>query len=129
MGYIFLKDFLEFYYRKYTNTRFSFFSHPTLSAARIKSEPNGEPNKPEPKAIVGKPKVVVASKQKIPLHAGSTVFVFKQQLIDIYVPHLDVYVARLAELVFGRLTLQSLQWNSLGGMDETKLRALISKFW
>lgn len=54
-------------------------------------------------------------------------FVYKQQLIDIYVPQVDVYVARLAELVFGRSTLIGLQWHSLGGIDETLLRSVISK--
>lgn len=45
------------------------------------------------------------ARDMIPLHAGSTVYVPKSDLIRIYTTNPSVYTGRLAELVFGRSTL------------------------
>lgn len=98
------------------------------------NKPSEEPPKatatPPPPPTPSQPPATISSHaKKIPLHVGSSVFVYKQQLIDIYVPQVDVYVARLAELVFGRSALIALHSRSLGGIDETLLRSLISEYW
>lgn len=45
---------------------------------------------------------------RIPLHAGSKVFVYKEDLIRIYSNIPAIYTGRLAELVFGKSELQAM---------------------
>lgn len=49
----------------------------------------------------------VRSGVRIPLHAGSSVLVYKEDLIRIYSTEPSVYTARLSDLVFGKSVMES----------------------
>lgn len=66
----------------------------------------------------------------IPLHAGSTVFVSKTDLVRICDPKPSVYTAKLATLLFGHdLLLMNTADTSdeLAHLNPTKMASLISK--
>lgn len=65
----------------------------------------------------------------VPLHAGSTVYVSKNDLIKIYSDKPDVYIKRLADLIFAsdiRTTPANVK-NSLDALDATRLKSFMSK--
>lgn len=65
----------------------------------------------------------------VPLHTGSTVYVSKNDLMKIYSDKPDVYIKRLADLIFGteiRTTPGNVR-NTLDALDATRLKSFISK--
>lgn len=65
----------------------------------------------------------------VPLHTGSTVYVAKNDLIKIYSDKPDVYIKRLADLIFGSdiRTIPANMKNSLDALDATRLKSFMSK--
>lgn len=74
----------------------------------------------------------LAKGQTIPLYKGCKYRVSKTELLNIYTPHIALYSVRLAELLFGKETLDSVakasKTNALDMLDSDKLAAFISKF-
>lgn len=65
---------------------------------------------------------------RIPLHAGSQVFVYKEDLIRIYSTRPAVYTAHLAELVFGKKVLTD--WKDMrnfGSLEPLKMCSITSE--
>lgn len=71
----------------------------------------------------------ICSVTSVPLHTGSTVYVSKNDLIKIYSEKPDVYIKRLADLVFGTeiRTAPDNMKNTLDVLDATRLKSFISK--
>lgn len=63
----------------------------------------------------------------IPLHAGSSVYVSKKELIKIFDPKPAVYTCKLGMLLFGQqLTEKRNDDDLLGHLNPKKLKSLIS---
>lgn len=58
---------------------------------------------------------------KVPLYAGSRVYVSKADLLRIFIPQPLEYTSRLTELVFGLETLETIAINKAGIKDRLKL--------
>lgn len=71
---------------------------------------------------------IARSGVQIPLHSGSKVLVYKEDLIRIYSTIPALYTARLAELVFGRLVLESMQnAKNIDSLEPEKMFSLTSE--
>uniref|UniRef100_A0A1A9WMM9 BEN domain-containing protein n=1 Tax=Glossina brevipalpis TaxID=37001 RepID=A0A1A9WMM9_9MUSC len=71
-----------------------------------------------------------ANDGKIPLYAGSVVYVSKNDLMKIFIPNACIYTSRLSELVFGVETLEkvarSINKDRLKLLDADLLRSIIT---
>ncbi|XP_067618549.1 modifier of mdg4-like isoform X6 [Eurosta solidaginis] len=71
-----------------------------------------------------------AKDAKIPLHAGSKVYVSKYDLAKIFIPNACIYTSRLSELVFGLDTLERIACSNakqrLLLLDENLLNSIIT---
>ncbi|XP_004530738.1 modifier of mdg4 isoform X8 [Ceratitis capitata] len=67
---------------------------------------------------------------KIPLHAGSKVYVSKHDLAKIFIPNACIYTSRLSELVFGSDVLENISRSNakqrLLMLDENLLKSIIT---
>ncbi|CAD6994043.1 unnamed protein product [Ceratitis capitata] len=67
---------------------------------------------------------------KIPLHAGSKVYVSKHDLAKIFIPNACIYTSRLSELVFGSDVLENISRSNakqrLLMLDENLLKSIIN---
>lgn len=72
-----------------------------------------------------------SAEAKIPLHAGSRVYVSKQDLAKIFIPNACIYTSRLSELVFGLDVLENIARSNakqrLLMLEENLLKSIISK--
>ncbi|XP_075153020.1 modifier of mdg4-like isoform X10 [Haematobia irritans] len=116
----------------------------TTSKAIVKSQPlsdssymdtTGDQGNSDAQVIPSKTKVItkpttskttsVSSKRtkrgsgKVPLYAGSKVYVSKNDLMKIYIPNACIYTSRLSELVFGLETLENVA--KAGAKDRVNL--------
>lgn len=68
---------------------------------------------------------------KIPLCAGSRVYVAKNDLVKIFIPNACIYTSRLSDLVFGLETLEKVAKSGskdcLKLLNEDLLKSMISK--
>lgn len=72
---------------------------------------------------------VVSALDLIPLHSGSSVYVSKKDLINIFTNKPHVYTSRLADLLFGQEALVACKEKysvNLSHLDPVKLKSLIS---
>lgn len=69
---------------------------------------------------------------KIPLCAGSRVYVAKSDLMKIFIPNACIYTSRLSDLVFGLETLEKVAKTGtkdcLRLLNEDLLKSIISKY-
>ncbi|XP_018790310.1 PREDICTED: modifier of mdg4-like isoform X4 [Bactrocera latifrons] len=71
-----------------------------------------------------------SAEAKIPLHAGSRVYVSKHDLAKIFIPNACIYTSRLSELVFGLDVLENIARSNakqrLLMLDENLLKSIIT---
>lgn len=104
---------------------------PTVMSSTAITVTSSEIKMTDTKTKVTSPKEAATTGDLVPLVKGCKHRVSKQKLVSIYTPHPALYTVRLAELVFGKETLdhaaKSSRSNPTAFLDQSKLESFVSK--